>query len=279
MLNTLRNFQVIAAIATAWSISAAAAQAGEVLDRVLSTKTITIAAVPDWPPHSFLNDQGNLDGFDIDVSNDLAKRLGVQVKFVTPAWSIITAGKWEGRWDLAIGGMTPTKERAEKFDFPAVYYYDISVAAIYKDSKLTTIAELDGKTIGVTANTSDMEYLNQRLVIDSPDAPAFDYKFKAGQVKAYEASSTALDDLRLGDGVRLDAVVVSQNYLEKALKSGYPLKQLSDPLYYSPEAVIAERGDKEFYQAIASAFEGMKQDGTLTRLSTKWFGLDMTKAN
>jgi len=59
-----------------------------------------------------------MDGFDIDVAKEVAKRLGVELEHVTPGWDVITAGKWAGRWDICIGSMTATKEREEVLDFP-----------------------------------------------------------------------------------------------------------------------------------------------------------------
>ena len=85
-----------------------AALAGATLDRVMSSKTLTMSSDPAYPPQSFLNDQNEMDGFDIDVGKEIAKRLGVELKIITPAWEIITAGNWNGRWDISIGSMTPT---------------------------------------------------------------------------------------------------------------------------------------------------------------------------
>ncbi|MER8524652.1 transporter substrate-binding domain-containing protein, partial [Mesorhizobium sp. M1076] len=85
------------------------ANAGEVLDRVLQTKTLTVSVGTDWQKMSSLNDQHQLAGSDVDIAEAIAKYLGVKVKFVTPGWDIIAAGKWQGRWDLAMGEMTMTK--------------------------------------------------------------------------------------------------------------------------------------------------------------------------
>lgn len=96
--------------------------AGEALDRVMSAGVLKVATSADWAPQSFINDDNKMDGFDVDVARELAKRLGVEVEFVTPSWDIITAGRWNGRWDLSVGSMTPTKSRAEVLAFPGVYY-------------------------------------------------------------------------------------------------------------------------------------------------------------
>ncbi len=103
-------------------LSLTTVQAGEVLDSIMSTKLIKVATDSNWPPQSFINDKDKMDGFDVDVAREIAKRLGVDVEFVTPSWDLITAGSWNRRWDLHVGSMTPTQKRAEKLKFPAVYY-------------------------------------------------------------------------------------------------------------------------------------------------------------
>ena len=124
-----------------------AAQAGATLDRVMSSKTLTMSSDPEYPPQSFLNDNNQMDGFDVDVGKEIAKRMGVELKIVTPSWDIITGGNWGGRWDMSVGSMTPTKKRAEVLDFPAVYYYTPASFAVHKDSKISSITELNGKPV------------------------------------------------------------------------------------------------------------------------------------
>ena len=99
------------------------AQAGEVLDSIMAKKKLVVATDANWPPQSFINDKNEMDGFDVDVAREIAKRMGVSIEFITPSWDIITAGNWNRRWDLHVGSMTPTKKRAEMLAFPAVYYY------------------------------------------------------------------------------------------------------------------------------------------------------------
>ena len=141
------------------AVAAGPASAGEVLDRVMKTKTLTMSSDPAYPPQSFLNDQNEMDGFDIDVGREIARRLGAELKVITPAWEIITAGNWGGRWDISVGSMTPTKARAQALDFPAVYYYTPASFAVHKDSNASGSGDLDGKTIGVCGGCTYEAYL------------------------------------------------------------------------------------------------------------------------
>src|SRR5512145_3116674 len=132
--STFRSFGLALALALAGALGAPA-EAGEVLDRVMKTKTLTMSSDPAYPPQSFLNAQNEFEGFDIDVGREIAKRLGAELKIVTPAWEVITAGNWGSRWDISVGSMTPTAERARVLDFPAVYYYTPASFAVHQDSK------------------------------------------------------------------------------------------------------------------------------------------------
>ncbi|NOZ50564.1 MAG: transporter substrate-binding domain-containing protein, partial [Chloroflexi bacterium] len=76
------------------------------LDQVLESGKLVVSTDPNYAPQSFLNDAGELDGFDVNVAKEVAKRLGVKVEFVTPDWDMITGGNWSKRWDVSIGSMT-----------------------------------------------------------------------------------------------------------------------------------------------------------------------------
>ncbi|MCI0430229.1 MAG: transporter substrate-binding domain-containing protein [Rhodospirillales bacterium] len=257
---------------------ASAAVAGEVLDRVMKTKTLTMSSDPAYPPQSFLNDKNEFEGFDIDVGREIAKRLGAELKLVTPAWEVITAGNWGDRWDISVGSMTPTSERGRVLDFPAIYYYTPASFAVHKDSKAQSIADLNGKVIGVCGGCTYEAYLKKDLKIDAEGAPPFEYKVEAEEIRTYETDTNALDDLRLGDGKRLDAVMSALPTLNEAIKSGYPLRVVGEPGFYEPLAVATDKGDPEFDAKMAEIVKAMHDDGTLTKLSEKWYGVDLTRA-
>lgn len=256
----------------------ALAQAGETLDRVMRTNTLVLASDPAYPPQSFLDENNEWAGFDIDVAREIANRLGVNLEIVTPAWEIITAGRWGGRWDVSVGSMTPTEQRAKVLDFPAVYYYTPASFAVHQDSGISSIGQLNGKAIGVCGGCTYENYLRKNLVIDAEGAPPFEYEVDPGQIRTYDTDTSALDDLRLGPGVRLDAVLSALPTIKEAIENGYPLQVLGDPVFYEPLSVATDKGDPEFDQRLAEIVRNMRQDGTLKGLSMKWYGVDLTTA-
>jgi len=255
-------------------LSIGAAQAGAVLDSIMAKKSIMVATDANWPPQSFINDKNEMDGFDVDVAREIAKRLGVAIEFITPSWDIITAGNWNRRWDMHVGSMTPTKKRAEKLAFPAVYYYTPAAVAVHKNSKISSISSLSGKKVGTGTGTTFELYLQGDLSIDAEGAPAFKYQISNPTIKSYETSTIALDDLRLGDGVRLDGVVSSLPVFLEAIENGYPIKVVGQPIFYEPLSVTIDLGDHELDHEIEEIISAMRKDGTLSKISVKWYGVD-----
>lgn len=100
----------------------------------------------NYPPFSFLNEQNQLDGFDVDVAKAVAQRLGVKLTLETPSWDVIAAGRWSGRYDICVCSMTPSKARAEVFDFPVEYYQSPAVIVVNaKDNDIRASKDLSGK--------------------------------------------------------------------------------------------------------------------------------------
>jgi polar amino acid transport system substrate-binding protein len=275
MASRCRSLAVLAWSALPLSVTGAA-DAGETLDRVITQGVMVMSTDAEYPPQSSLNSAGEFEGFDIDVGREIAERLGVDIEFVTPGWEVITTGQWNGRWDVSVGSMTPTEARAQVLDFPAVYYYTPASLAVHADN--TTIsapADASGQRIGVGVATTYESYLNQDLVIFGSDAP-IDFVIDDAQVQTYETDLNALDDLRLGDGVRLDAAMTALPTILAAIAGGYPIKVIGDPLFREPLSVATEKGDQEWNERLAGIIQTMRDDGTLKRLSEKWYGADLT---
>lgn len=257
----------------------APAQAGEVLDRVLASKTLTGSYSEGYPPVAFIDENNVLTGFDVEVGHEIAKRLGVELKTVSASWEMTVAGHWGTRFDIAVGSMTPTKERAQVLDFPGVYYYTPASFAVHEDNtSVQAVADLNGKNIGACAACTYELYLNGTLVMDAEGTPPFEFLVKPAKTVAYESDGAAFEDLKLGDGVRLDAVLSNLPTLVEAVKNELPFRIIEPSVFYEPLAVAVDKGDPEFTARIAEIIGAMHADGTLTALSNKWFGVDLTKA-
>lgn len=271
----MRKLATTLAMAALAAAMATTAFAGETLDRVMSKKAMVVATNSGWPPQSFLNEANELAGFDIDVSREIGKRLGVEVSFETPDWATLTGGRWQGRYDLGVGSVTPTKARAQVIDFVGIYYYSPYVYVVHKDSTAAGVTDLNGKVIGVETATTSEDFINRRLEIDAPGLPPIEYKLEPGEVRTFADSMLPFDDLRLGDGVRLSAVIAPEQTAANAIKNGYPVKIIEGEFAFrEPLVVIAEKVDADWTAKVGGIIAEMKTDGTLAALTTKWYGKD-----
>lgn len=274
------RFNHLAAWVLAFAIllgASPSALAGKVLDRITGTGVLRVATDPAWPPFSWRDDKGHWQGFDPSVAEEIGKRMGVRVEFVTPPWERITAGNWKGEWDISIGGMSPTEDRAKNLSFPAIYTYSPSVLAVHRDNdKILSPSDANGKRIGVLKE-SIFEKYTRRAPMGMANEPPPVYKLEDPVVVTFETSEAASDELAKGSGAAIDAMVDDVMYFLHLIKQGAPLRIVGQPLYYGPAAVAIEPGDAEFEKLLADIISAMHADGTLTRLSNRWFGVDLTR--
>ena len=192
------------------------ASAGDLLAQICESGVIKVSTDPAYPPASSLNPEtGEYEGFDIDVATEIANRLGVSIEWETPKWEAITAGNWQGRWDMSVGSMTVNKERAEVLDFTPAYYYTPAAIAVPEDSDVTSLDQLSGTTIAVCSGCTYDFYLQGTLEIpgytfDPP--PMSDVA-----IKGFDTDSTAIQAVESGQA---DAVMSSTPILQGGDRQG-----------------------------------------------------------
>lgn len=252
----------------------------DLLAKIQEEGVITVSTDPAYPPQSLLNEEtGEYEGFDIDVATEIANRLGVDIAWEAPAWDLITAGHWNDRWDMSVGSMTVTPERAEVLHFTPAYYYTPASVAVHADNTSITNLEtdLDGKRVGVCGSCTYDQFLQGTLEIPGY---TFDFIVDDPEIVTYDTDSTAIQDLTLGDGARLDAVISALPTLEGAIDKGRPIKVVGDPVFYEPLAVAFDQASSldptSLVEEVSRIVDEMHADGTLTELSMKWYGADLT---
>jgi polar amino acid transport system substrate-binding protein len=278
------------------SCGGGASTAKDKLAEILARGTLIVSTDPAYPPQSQLVEGGaraantkcasdqhtasELTGFDIDVSVAIAEKLGVEACFVTPDWTLITAGNWSNRWDISIGSMTITPERMSKLYFTQPYY--TTPAAFFVNSANTTYtqpSDLSGKRVGACTGCTYDAYLAGTLQIPGE---TINFVVQNVQFVGYETDINALQDLALGDGVRLDGVLTAQPTGAGAITDGLPLKQLGEPVYFEYLAGAVDKASTpdpiSFLKKVSEIIQGLNSDGTLLRLSQQWYKLDLTTA-
>ena len=250
--------------------------AGDLLAQICEEGVITVSTDPAYPPASSLNPEtGEYEGFDIDVATEIANRLGVEVAWETPKWEAITAGNWQGRWDMSVGSMTVNKERTEVLDFTPAYYYTPASIAVPEDSDVTSLDQLTGATIALCSGCTYDFYMQGTL-----DIPGYTFDpppMTDAAVKGFDTDSTAIQAVESGQA---DAVMSSQPILQGAIDKGRPLRIVGDPLFYEPLSVAIDKASEldqaSLLTAVSDIVDEMHSDGSLSSLSTEWFGEDFT---
>jgi polar amino acid transport system substrate-binding protein len=255
-------------------VAARHAWAGATLERVTHGKVLKDVLVNTYPPFGFIDANNELAGFDVDVARAVAAKLGVTLSLATPGWETIVSGHWQGRWDICICSMSPTTERAKVLNFPVWYYSSPAVLTVHKDEQhIKSIADISGKRIGVGVGSSYENYLNKALTI--PGAPPILYPFH--DVIAIPGDETVnFRNLALGPGVRLDGIVSDLATAQANINATHTLKIVGPALYAEPNMVVTEKGDPDWDETIKRTFNELMADGTLSRISLKWFGQDIT---
>jgi polar amino acid transport system substrate-binding protein len=268
----------------------------DLLAAITERGILRISTDPAYPPQSELvagaaipagskctgeeRNAAEFAGFDIDVSVEIAKRLGVEPCFVTPDWTMITGGNWADRWDISVGSVTITPERMEKLYFSQPYYTTPAAFFVHKDNTtLTAPADLSGKKVGSCTGCTYESYLDGTLAIPGE---TIEFVVTDAAVTGYDTDVSGLQDLALGDGVRLDGVLTALPTGLGTIADGLPLKQLGEPVYFEYLAAAIDKNtgaDATSLRAkVDEIIQAMHADGTLKALAKKYYGADLAGA-
>ncbi len=252
----------------------------DLLDQVLEAGVLRVSSDANYAPQSFLDDNGEWTGFDVEVAREVASRLGVELELIAIDWDLITGGSWNARWDLSIGSMTATEERGAILWFTNPYYYTPAGFAVHVDNTtFQSVEDLDGALIGVGTETTYERWLNRDLTIAIEGYQINYPDWEPGEVRPYSTDAEAIQDLALGDGVRLDAAMSAIPTLQEAINTGQPLRLLGGPAFYEPLCFALDKGrgtSDAMLTRLNEILAEMHADGTLSELSMQFYGEDLT---
>jgi polar amino acid transport system substrate-binding protein len=253
--------------------------AGGLLEKVLDAGKVLVSTDPNYAPQSIQNPDGTYAGFDIDVATEIAKRMGVDIEFVTPAWDTITAGGWSGRWDMSVGSMTITSNRQQVLAFSDPYYYTPAQMTASEASGITTIEGLAGKKVCVGRSTTYLDWLEGRPLDFGTLSPTTTPP--AGAAAVPLATDQECPQQWAAGRNDFEGWLSSSTTVQAAIDADQPVVKVGDPVYAEPLAVATDlKGPdpSDFVARVTEIVQEMHEDGTLTGFSEKWFGIDLTKA-
>jgi polar amino acid transport system substrate-binding protein len=255
----------------------AAPIAGGLLDKVLKAGKLEVSTDPNYAPQSFLKPDGTFEGFDIDVANEIGKRLGVTVEFQTPGWDTITAGSWAGRWDVSVGSMTITVPRQQVLAFTDPYYYTPAQMSATTKSGITSLDGLAGKTVCVATATTYQDWLEGKLQSVSLGPVATP---PAGvKTKILDTDQLCAQAIAAGQNVG-EGFLSASTVIDNAIENGTPIVKVGNPVFVEQLAASADKSGPDptdFIAAVSKIIDDMHADGTLTTFSMKWFKADLTQ--
>ena len=237
--------------------------AGDLLVQIQEKSEIVIAMEGTWAPWTYHDENDELVGYDVEVGKAIAEKLGVTATFVEGEWDGLLAGLDAGRYDIMFNGVGITPERQEKYDFTTPYAYNRTAVIVRGDyDEISSMEDLNGKK---TANTISSTY--------------------AEQAEAYGATVTGVDDLNqtieLLLAGRIDATlnaeVVFADYQKAHPDANIKIAAYSDDVERVAIPVRKGTDTATLLDAINQALAELDADGTLSALSVKYFGTDISK--
>lgn len=238
------------------------AEEGDLLARIREKGEIIVATEGAWRPWTFHDEQDQLVGFDVEVAQKIAEKLGVKATFVEVEWDGIFAGLNSRRYDIAANGVEITEERAEKYDFSVPYGYIRTALVVRNDNEsIKSFEDLKGKktanSIASTYMTLAESYGAEAVGVDTLDQTIT-------MVLAGRADATLNAEVSIYDYLseHPDAELKIVGRTEEASHVSIPMRKEADC------ATLVE--------AVNQAIEELRAEGELSRISEKYFGSDIT---
>src|SRR2546426_9603088 len=225
-----------------------------VVPSVSAQELVWAADAEGGAPYTFPDPRNpaKIIGFEVDLANALAARMGRTARFVQNQWDGLVPGLERGEYDVVINGLEVTPERAEKIHFSTPYFYStLTITARADDHRVQQADDLRGLTVGVLRVTFAERYVESLGNIT---------------VRSYDGQVQQFLDLSLG---RLDAVVMDTP-VALYYATGPQVRNIEIPSARMAFGIGIRKNDEDLLQRINQALESMRQDGTLRKIYTDW---------
>ena len=233
---------------------------GSVLDQIKEEGVLKVGTEGTYAPFTFHDESGKLTGFDVEVIEEVAKRMDVKVEFSETQWDAIFGGIDANRFHLIANQVGVTEEREEKYLFTEPYAEPSAVLIAHKDlGDIQSIEDMKGRKAAQTLTS------NWGKLAESQGAEIV-------KVEGFNESIQLVTSKRV-DGTFNDELSAAVYMKEQP---DAPLQIIEHPDYTIKTAFLMAKGNDELAEEINKILKEMREDGTLSDLSMKWFDTDVS---
>jgi len=250
-------------ILASFLLSACGGASGNHLENIQEAGVIKVGTSADYPPFEYVDEQGNKVGFDIELMQEIANRMGVELEWVDMPFDSLIAGIQEGKIDASISAFNYTEERDAVVDFTEAYYIGEDAFTVAEGFTGTIAAPEDiaPYKVGVQNGTTQDYYITDELVANGilPEENVFRYD-RADQV-AMDLKNGRID-VMLTDYIPAQALAAQLGGLEIVFSG----------LFSSgPMNIVVPEGDAELAEAINDILADLQEEGFVDALAVKYF--------
>ena len=206
-----------------------------------------------FPPYEMTTDSGEFEGIDIETAQAIADKLGLELQIDDMDFDAALLAVQQGKADMVMAGVTVTDERQNVMDFTDSYATGIQSIIVKEDSDIASVDDLAGKKIGTQRGTTGYLYCSD--------------DFGEENVVAYDNGLTAVQMLNNG---QVDCVVIDNAPAKEFIAANPGLKLLDTAYVEESYAIGVGKGNTELKDAINTALEELKADGTLQAIVDKY---------
>ena len=238
--------------------------AGATYDQVMKAKVLRAGIMTDSIPGAFYNDKKEWVGFDVDMAEEIAKRLGCKLERVAVSNKTRIAFVQQGRIDMSVANMTHKRERDKSIDFSITYFFD-GQKVLAKKGKYQSWEALKGKKIATMQGTTSA--LNVKAKLKELGDPNWEKN-----VISYQKESECFQALQMGRvaGWSTDSTIL----LGYAAKAPGQYELVGDFISDEPYGIGLPENDSKFRDAVNFAIQDMWKDGAYMAIYNKWYGPD-----
>lgn len=233
------------------------------LAKVIVKGSLVVGILDYAPPCAFIDSSGNATGFDVDIFNEVASRLDVEVQFKVINWAEKDEVLNRGEIDCIASSFTFSRDRQLDYSLTIPTLYNAQVAVVRSNSSITKLGDLENKKVGYLSGSNMNNFFEENIAVKSEFKDAI----------AYPSFLLALDDLKLHviDTVFMDILII--NYIMGKNSNDYRI--LGEALTSEKYVYAFRKGDKLLRDAVQKVMLELEYEGRVLELSKKWFQGDI----